>query len=130
MERPRPIRVRVRALVAALAALGCGEGSDGLSGRLGALAPDEPPPAPAIAPELPDPAAIDRDGDRVEDALETAVQTLADGAAPARVEVLFSSPVTADQMAEFVRAGGRIRHAYQAVAYGWSGTLPRSAAVA
>jgi len=129
------MRVAVTIVLCAGAA-GCGDdraGGVAAVPRPAALAatdgsPSVPPPPP-VAPELPDTAAIDRDGNGVEDALEApSVQSLAAGAAPARVEVLFRAPVTAEQIAEFTRAGGSVRRVYRAVAYGFIGTLPREAA--
>ncbi len=83
----------------------------------------EPPPAPRIAPELPNTAELDQNDNRVDDALERTVSTLratppglvtaragAEAALrePIRLSVTFKRPVTRAELEAFVAAGGKL----------------------
>ncbi|HEY1536684.1 MAG TPA: S8 family serine peptidase, partial [Polyangiaceae bacterium] len=82
------------------------------------------PSVPARRPELPNMSDRDRDGNRIDDELERAKSALLD------LEVILKEPSTPSQLASFVRRGGRVRHVFVAVSYGWSGSLPRASLVA
>ncbi len=100
----------------------------------------EPPPEPAVKPLTPSVAAIDVDGDRIEDrllrrvrdaeaSLRQATTRAAEAEARARldaivdVELVFSRQVTQADIDGFQSAGGEISYLYRAVSYGWNGTL-------
>jgi len=66
----------------------------------------------------------DRDGNRIDDELERGTSTSLD------LEVILKQPTTPTELASFARRGGRVRHVFVAVSYGWSGSLPRASLVA
>lgn len=84
---------------------------------------------------------IDRDGNRIDDdldarlrnsrdailgtnhAVESAAASLADLASPVNVEFSFSRPVTQREIGAFTALGGRVTWVYQAVGYGWNGSI-------
>ncbi len=127
-------RVRVALLSAAL-----------LGSRLAAAQPLwMPPPEPVVPPQIPATSERDRDGNRIDDALDgelsdlhaalgtaTAPAVVAElGArltAPVRIELVFSGQITQQQIDSFLALGGEIDHVYLAVSYGWTGRLARSA---
>ncbi len=82
------------------------------------------PSAPALRPELPNMSVRDRDGNRIDDELERGTSSLLD------LEVILKQPTTSTQLASFARLGGRVRHVFVAVSYGWSGSLPRASLLA
>lgn len=88
-------------------------------------------PEPRIAPRLPVMDAEDLDGDRIQDTLQAELARAhasgQDSREPLAVELVFDRPVTVAQQRAFESAGGRIVHMYRAVAYGFSGSLPRGA---
>jgi len=116
----------------ALFALGCAgrtstNGDPSADGRDTASAVELPPP-PAIPPEIPDFSPLDRDADRIDDALASELAQL-DGAEPGRaIRVLlhFDAPVTRAELTAFAAHGGSIKKVFSGVGYALSGTLPRS----
>jgi hypothetical protein len=92
---------------------------------------------------MPDTAPVDADGDRVDDALQADVaatrralkrsaptrgaQLQAHLAASIRVELIFASQVTQQQIDAFLALGGEIDHVFEAVSYGWTGRIHRAA---
>ena len=42
-----------------------------------------------------------------------------------RVELVFSEPVTQQQIDDFLRLGGEITYIYKAISFGWNGRIPR-----
>jgi len=100
-----------------------------------------PPPEPEVKPEIPDIGPFDAGGDRVDDAIQAdlaairgalgtaaptqAAQLQARLAAPIRIELVFSSQITQQQIDDFLALGGEIDHVYRAVSYGWNGRLAR-----
>ncbi len=95
----------------------------------GTLRPPAPPQvAPVISAVYPD----DRNGNRVNDALETmiartkGVSIAADaGGRLMPVQLIFSEPVTQQQIGDFLALDGEITYLFQAVSYGWNGRIPR-----
>jgi len=103
-----------------------------------------PPPEPSMKPAIPRAAEMDRDGDGLDDKIEDelgkiteelkavttpqrAAELQAALAESIRIELVFSKQVTQQQIDEFLSLGGQIEHVFQAVSYGWTGRLPRSA---
>lgn len=103
-----------------------------------------PPPEPAVAPRIPDVSAIDTDGDRIDDRLGKSIAELrkaltgtiapSDAARvtaqldePVAIELVFAEQITQSQLDAFRALGGTVDHVYQAVSYGWTGSLPRGA---
>ncbi|HEX3850054.1 MAG TPA: hypothetical protein VHW01_03755, partial [Polyangiaceae bacterium] len=82
------------------------------------------PKAPTRPPELPNMSERDRDGNRIDDELERSVDPVLE------LEVILKQPATASQLASFARRGGRVRHVFVAVSYGWAGSLPRASLAA
>ncbi len=105
-----------------------------------------PPPAPAVPPTVTYPFDLDSDLDHIDDAIteriagiRAGIQAEADPARraelmnslrePVGVEMLFAQQITEDDIAAFLRLGGRIKHIYRHVSYGWGGTIPLESAV-
>lgn len=103
-----------------------------------------PPPEPTVKPQLPDVRDIDQNGDKIADRMEqrlleinTELQSSTSSARigelrsalqePIRIELVFSSRITQQQIDAFLSAGGEIDHMFQAVSYGWTGRLSRAA---
>ena len=99
------------------------------------------PPRPAVAPDIPAFGEMDKDRNRLDDRLDStltqarkalALETdpakkgslQATLAAPTRVEFVFSRQITQKQIDDFLNMGGTIDHIYQAVSYGWNGSIP------
>ena len=99
------------------------------------------PPRPAVPPLIATQYENDRNGDRVQDQLleraQSALQAQATALWPeeidevaeqleerVRVELIFKEPITQEQIDAFLAQGGEITYVYQAVSYGWNGTLP------
>jgi len=87
--------------------------------------------------------AIDADRNKIDDTIDDEVAQIQAGllvqtdagqraelssqlASPIRIEVVFSSQITQQQIDTFLAGGGEIDHVHQAVSYGWTGRLPRS----
>jgi len=104
-----------------------------------------PPPEPAVKPQIPNVREIDTDANRVDDRIDQHVSAVelqlrsAISAArvgelrteldePIRIELVFDSQITQQQLDDFVAAGGSIDHVFQAVSYGWTGRVTRSTA--
>jgi hypothetical protein len=102
-----------------------------------------PPPPPDITPLISRTYSNDSDNSRIDDALEAktrqAAVTLRTAATPnallqaqtqldtmVDVELIFQTPVTQQQINDFLALGGRIDYLYKAVSYGWNGQLPLS----
>jgi MYXO-CTERM domain-containing protein len=123
---------RAKYWVCALFVLGCA-GRTSTSGDSDADARDtsivvELPPPPRIPPEIPDFSPLDRDADRIDDALATELAEL-DGAAlerPIRILLHFDGPVMRAELATFTAHGGAIKKVFGGVGYALSGTLPSS----
>jgi hypothetical protein len=106
------------------------------AGRATGQAPRAPAP-PEVTPVISGAYPGDRDADRISDRLETAVERLrAAGpvsaqahdrasaqADPVKVELIFSEPVTQEQIDAFVRLGGEITYLFRAVSFGWNGRI-------
>lgn len=103
-----------------------------------------PPPAPRVAPLIMRPVDLDKDGNGIDDRLEAKLNgikaRMSSAASPAekakieaglsepvRVELIFSHPITQDQINGFVNLGGQIEYVFQAVSYGWIAHLPLKA---
>jgi subtilisin family serine protease/predicted secreted protein len=102
------------------------------------------PPAPAIPPTITYPIELDRDLDHVDDLLNDRLASLrariaaepdagaragliAEMSEPVGVEMLFAQPIAQADLDAFVRLGGKVRHVFRYVSYGWGGTLPLDA---
>src|SRR4051812_38436068 len=85
------------------------------------------PPAPAVAPEIPDVSDIDRDRNRVDDSIDAALPMGGQPDAEISMEAVFSRPLVQADIDQFVAGGGTIRHVFRAISYGWIGNLKRSA---
>src|SRR5262245_26723251 len=137
MDRPHMVLTRASGVVFAVL-VGCAAALPVTVARA-----QTAPPEPAVKPELPDPSPFDADGDQIDDAIQGDVAA-ARGAlgaaapsqaadlqaflnAPIRIELVFSRQITQAQLDAFVALGGQIDHVYQAVSYGWTGRLARSA---
>ncbi len=90
-----------------------------------------PPPPPEVAPVISGVYPTDSNGNRIGDALEQDLQStgeLSIAAAPqeqiVKVELVFSAPVTQQQIDDFLRLGGEITYIYRAISYGWNGRIP------
>ena len=103
-----------------------------------------PPPEPAVAPIIVHPDESDRDVSRVDDELESRIQTLRTAVGKEReaskrtalqvslterirIELVFSRQITQQQIDDFLALGGEIEYIYRAVSYGWNGTIPLDA---
>src|SRR5262245_15078422 len=103
-----------------------------------------PPPEPLVRPQIPATNEIDGDGNKIDDKLDGELSDIRESlgtatipaqiaelsaqlAAPVRVEVVFSRQIAQQQIDSFLALGGQIDHVYQAVSYGWTGRLSRSA---
>jgi len=87
-----------------------------------------PPPAPEVSPIIGGSYPADRDGNRIDDALEAGTGAQGELSIAAQemagVELIFSEPITQRQIDEFLRLGGQITYVYQTLSYGWNGQLP------
>lgn len=89
-----------------------------------------PPPPPQVPPIISDGYASDLNGNRINDALETAARPRGDlSIASAEgemvaVELIFKEPITQRQIDDFLRLGGQITYLYRAISYGWTGRIP------
>jgi len=99
-----------------------------------------PPTPPAVAPVISGVYPNDLDGNHVDDELDSAALTFGPSAlyetsrslgAPSgragtslNVELIFSEPVTQEQIDAFGQLGGEITHMFRAVSYGWNGCIP------
>lgn len=95
---------------------------------------------PSVAPSIGKAYSNDQDGDKVEDQLVARCAVLGWGmlmppggertlaaqrlAELVEVELIFSEPVTPEQLQAFQQCGGEITHVYQAISYGWTGRVP------
>jgi len=78
-------------------------------------------PATPIPPEIPDVRAMDRDGDRIDDAFDAVMSE----SERVNVEAIFAGPIGARETEAFTKRGGTIRHVFRAVSYGFVGTIAR-----
>ena len=85
------------------------------------------PPAPAVAPEIPDVSDIDRDRNRIDDSIDAALATGGQPDADISMEAVFSRPLLQADIDQFVAGGGTIRHVFRSISYGWIGKMKRSA---
>ena len=100
-----------------------------------------PPVEPAVRPEIASPSKIDTDKNGIDDKLDSTIggkkraiasekdpgrraALEAQLAEPVRVELVFSSQVTQEQIDDFLALGGEIEYIYGAVSYGWNARLP------
>ena len=116
---PRHTRLPALAATAVILVLAlplCAGGSSGPPGLVIA-----PPPDPVVKPQIVHPKSLDADSDRIDDRLETRLASLQE---PVRVQLVFSRQITQEQIDGFVGLGGQIEYVYQAVSYGWNGTIP------
>jgi subtilisin family serine protease len=99
--------------------------------------PLELPPPPAVPPEPLPASELDRDGNKLDDAIDAAL--VSTNAAPGtsaslddaiRVSVFLEAPVTKADVSAFQARGGSVRRFYKKLAYGFQGTLARRAALA
>jgi subtilisin family serine protease len=81
------------------------------------------PPPPLVRPRLPDLSEHDRDGDRIDDKLEVTNAS----SQPVAIEILLTRPTLTRDLASFGQNGGRLRHVFARVSYGWTGSIRRSA---
>jgi hypothetical protein len=100
-----------------------------LAAAAGPIGTPTPPPAPEVAPVISGSYPIDLDGNRISDELEQGATgntglSIA-SAETVEVELIFSEPVTQRQIDEFLLLGGEITYIYQAVSYGWNGSILR-----
>jgi subtilisin family serine protease len=97
-----------------------------------------PPDPPQVAPVVSESYPCDQDGNRINDELEGAiarsdgVSVAGDEAVPVvargtriAVELVFSEPVTQQQIDDFLALGGEITYLFKAVSYGWNGRIAR-----
>ncbi|MDI6828912.1 MAG: S8 family serine peptidase, partial [Armatimonadota bacterium] len=112
---------------------------------LSALAQPEvslvPPPEPDVKPLIVHPIEMDRDLDKVADAIQKRVRDIHNAIAqtldparkemlkkqldaPVRVELIFNRQITQKQLEKFITLGGKVEHIYRAVSYGWTGLIP------
>lgn len=79
----------------------------------------------AVKPVIRRPYKIDRDGDGVQDSLESTVLSLGrDGDVALPVVVTLANPVGSGDLNSFRSFGGRITHVYEHVTYGFAGFIP------
>jgi hypothetical protein len=98
-----------------------------------------PPPAPPIPPVIGNDYSNDADKDCIDDRLHaksTAAKKLSTSETKSRdlsaqatdeavsIELIFSKPVTQNQIDAFVGLGGTITYMYQTISYGWIGRVP------
>ena len=100
-----------------------------------------PPPAPEIPPLIGKTYPEDADQNGIADGLETKLSsaqaalksaTAAEARTAAQealdvlieVQLVFTAPVTQEQIDAFLAAGGEITYMYQSVSYGWNGRIP------
>ncbi len=79
------------------------------------------PAPPTLVPELPDVSNLDRDGDRIDDALSTSDRDVAS------IEVILDGPTLQRHLDAFVKLGGQVRYVFGAVSYGWTGSIAHTA---
>ncbi len=96
------------------------------------------PPPPAVAPVISGVYPNDLDGNHIDDELDSAALTFGPSvlyqtsrslgalarATSLNVELIFSEPVTQEQIDAFGQLGGEITHMFRAVSYGWNGCIP------
>jgi subtilisin family serine protease len=113
----------VLACIAALTALvACSSTEAGSDGALKPMPPVGAPTPPLVRPRVPDFANRDRNRNRIDDELEAA----ASASAPLSIEVVLTKPTEQPELDSFLRMGGRVRHVFARVSYGWTGSIPRS----
>ncbi|MGC3958310.1 MAG: PKD domain-containing protein [Verrucomicrobiota bacterium] len=113
----------------------------GLINSRGQLARPAPPQTPAVKPLIARRYPADRNDDRIQDTLAERAQHAGANAAqlvaPAlqadaerqlaafvNVELIFSRPISQQQIDDFIGSNGEVTHVYEAVSYGWNGRLP------
>lgn len=97
----------------------------------GPIGTPTPPPAPRVPPVISGSYPADLDGNCISDDLERGAGhggglSIA-SADVVEVELIFNEPVTQQQIDDFLRLGGQITYVYQAVSFGWNGSIPRQA---
>ena len=110
-----------------LAPLGAGSSRAAAQGDL-----VTPPAPPEVAPVISGAYPNDADGDGIDDTLQDLGSTAGTLAAQAvspdnavRIELVFSEPVTQQQVDAFIDLGGQISYMYKAVSFGWKKPRPR-----
>ncbi|MEN6334370.1 MAG: S8 family serine peptidase [Phycisphaerales bacterium] len=97
----------------------------------GPIGTPTPPPAPQVTPIISASYPTDLDGNRISDDLENNAAREGDLSIAStdmvEVELIFSEPVTQQQIDDFLRLDGQITYMYQAVSFGWNGCLSRQA---
>lgn len=86
-----------------------------------------PPPRPRIAPQIAKQYPNDLDHDALEDTLQVRAShavTPADSSVMVNVELIFTEPITQNQLDSFEALGGTIDHVFQTISYGWVGSVP------
>ena len=93
-----------------------------------------PPPPPEVAPVISGTYPNDADGDGIDDALQDLANTAGSFSAQAasadnsvKVELVFTEPVTQQQIDAFIALGGQVSYMYKTVSYGWNGRIDASA---
>lgn len=112
-------------LIGLLTALATWTSPVGITAPIGA---PTPPPAPEVSPIISWSYPTDLDGNRIHDELEQNLGRRGDLAiaeeARIKVELIFSEPVTQDQIDAFLSLGGQITYLYKSLSYGWNGSIP------
>lgn len=101
-----------------------------------------PPPLPEVKPVVLDCYSGDKDGNRIHDALEMdhlrykrlprsrssseKANLLHTERKDVDVQLIFNTPITQQQIDDFLLLGGEITYIYKAVSYGWTGRVPSS----
>lgn len=92
----------------------------------GSIGSPTPPAPPQVPPVISETYSTDLNGNGIGDTLELGpggISIAADESV--EVELIFKEPITQHQIDEFLRLGGQITYIYQAVSYGWNGTIAR-----
>jgi hypothetical protein len=92
-----------------------------------------PPAPPQLAPVITGQYPTDLNNNRISDELERSPGAAGGISIAAsaeeqmvKVELIFSEPVTQQQIDEFLRLGGEITYVFRAVSYGWNGRIPQA----
>jgi len=86
----------------------------------------EPPLPPLVPPTISETYPEDLDGNRIDDALESDAGGISVASAEmVEVELIFNEPVTPRQIDDFLLLDGRITYIFEAISYGWNGSIAR-----